>query len=87
MAQLVARGCDGVFRLRGARARTVDFRRGHRLGKDDRRVTWRRSRMCPRTLRPEEFVLLPETIEVRIVRFHTQQPGFRIDPVASSRVP
>lgn len=81
MAQLVARGCDGVFRLRGARTRTMDFRRGHRLGKDDRLVTWRRSRLCPRTLWPEAFALLPETITVRILRFHTQQPGFRSETV------
>ena len=38
MAQLAARGCDGVFRLRGAWARTMNFRRGQRLGKDDRLI-------------------------------------------------
>jgi hypothetical protein len=81
MAQLVARGCDGVFRLRGARARTMNFRRGHRLGRDDRLITWRRSKLCPRTLWPEAFALLPETIAVRILRFHTRQPGFRSETV------
>ena len=81
MAQLVARGCDGVFRLRGARARTMHFRRGQRLGKDDRLITWQRSKLCPRTLWPETFALLPETIAVRILRFHTQQPGFRSETV------
>jgi hypothetical protein len=92
MAQLVARGCDGVFRLRGARARTMDFHDGQRLGKDDRLVTWQRAKQCPRTLWPETFALLPETLPIRILRFHTQQPGFRsqtvivattlLDPVA-----
>lgn len=81
MAQLVARSCDGVFRLRGARARTMDFRRGHRLGKDDRRVTWWCSKLCPRTLWPEAFALLPATMSIRILRFHTQQPGFRSETV------
>lgn len=81
MAQLVARGCDGVFRLRGARARTMDFRRGRRLGKDDRLSTWQRSKQCPRTLCPDAFALLPETMSIRILRFHTQQPGFRSEAV------
>ena len=81
MAQLVARRCDGVFRLRGARARTMDFRRGQRLGKDDRLVTWSCSKPCPRTLSLEAYALLPETMAVRVLRFHTQQPGFRSETV------
>ena len=84
MAQLAARGCDGVFRLRGARARTMNFRRGQRLGKDDRLVRWQRSKRCPRTLGPEAFALLPETVVVRILRFHTQQPGFRSETVIAT---
>ena len=81
MAQLVARGCDGVFRLRGARARTMDFHGGQQLGKDDRLVTWQRSTLCPRTLWPEAFALLPETLPIRVLRFHTRQPGFRSETV------
>ena len=77
VAQLLARGCDGVFRLQGARARTMDFRGGKRLGKNDRLVRWDRPKLCPRTLSPEQFALLPETLSVRVLRFHTQTPGFR----------
>jgi hypothetical protein len=77
VAQLLARGCDGVFRLQGARARTMDFREGKRLGKNDRLVTWHRPKRCPRTLRPEQFALLPERLTVRVLRFHTHRPGFR----------
>jgi len=77
VAQLLARGCDGVFRLQGARARTMDFRQGKRLGKNQRLVTWCRPKLCPRTLSPELFALLPETLTVRVLRFHTQTPGFR----------
>jgi len=77
VAQLLARGCDGVFRLQGARARTMDFRGGKRLGKNDRLVTWIRPKLCPRTLSPEQFALLPETLSVRVLRVHTQTPGFR----------
>ncbi len=77
LAQLRARECDGVFRLRGARARTINFCRGQRLGKNDRLFTWTRAPSCPRTLTPEEFAQLPETLTVRIVRFDTRIKGFR----------
>lgn len=77
LAQLVARGCDGVFRLRGARARTIDFRKGKRLGKNDRLFVWSRPPACPRTLSPEEFALLPPALTVRVLRFATGVKGFR----------
>jgi hypothetical protein len=77
LAQLVARGCDGVFRLRGARARTVDFRQGKRLGKNDRLFVWSRSKQRPRTLSAEEFALLPASLAVRVLRFDTRVKGFR----------
>ncbi len=77
LAQLRARGCDGVFRLRGSRARALNFRQGRRLGQNDRLFTWSRPAQCPRTLTPEEFALLPETLTVRVLRFDTQIKGFR----------
>jgi hypothetical protein len=76
-AQLLTRGCDGVFRLQGARARTIDFRQGKRLGENDRLVRWDRPKLSARTFWPEPFALLPETLSVCILRFHTQTPGFR----------
>lgn len=77
VAQLLSWGCDGVFRLQGARARTMNFRRGKRLGKNERLVRWYRPKLCPRTLCQQEFAALPETLTVRVLRFHTQTPGFR----------
>jgi len=77
LAQLAARGCDGLFRLRGARARTLDFRKGKRLGKEDRLFVWSRSTPCPRTISAEEFASLPPSLTVRVLRFHTQVKGFR----------
>jgi len=77
IAGLLWLGCDGVFRLQGARARTMDFRQGKRLGTNDRLVTWSRPKMCPRTLSQETFASLPETLTVRVLRFHTRVPGFR----------
>lgn len=77
IAGLLKLGCDGVFRLQGARARTMDFRQGKRLGKNDRLVTWRRPKMCPRTLSQDTFASLPETLAIRVLRFQTRVPGFR----------
>jgi len=77
LAQLAARGCDGVFRLWGARACKLDFRRGRRLGQEDRLVVWSKPKGRLRTLSAEEFAALPATLTVRVLRFHTQVPGFR----------
>ena len=77
LAQLQARGCDGVFRLRGSRARTISFRQGQRLGQNDRLFTWSRPTQCPRTLTPEELAQLPATLTVRVLRFDTRIKGFR----------
>jgi Transposase DDE domain len=92
LAELLARRCDAVFRLHGGRSRTVDFRKGKRLGRQDRQVTWDRSTVCPRGLSHEQWMALPEQLTVRILRFTTQVPGFRsrtivvattlLDPVA-----
>ena len=57
LAQLRARGCAGVFRLRGARARTLNFRQGQRLGQNDRLFTW--SRPLPKMSFPSPQRLMP----------------------------
>jgi len=77
IAMLLALGCDGVFRLQGARARTMDFRQGKRLGKNDRLVTWHRPKASPRSISQETFGSLPETLAIRVLRFQTRVPGFR----------
>lgn len=77
LAQLRVMHCDGVFRLRGARGRTMSFRRGKRLGPNDRLVVWPRSKPCPRTLTAEAYAALPDTLTVRVLRFHVAIQGFR----------
>ena len=89
---LVRRGCDCVLRLHQRRPR--DFRRGRRLGRYDRLVTWHRPlrHARPRGMGVREWKRLPETLTVRILRFATETPGFRsrriyvattlLDPVA-----
>ena len=92
LAELLARGCDAVFRLHGGRSRTMDFREGRCLGRQDRLMIWQRPTICPRGLSREQWLLLPERLTIRVIRFSTQVPGFRsrtilvattlLDPVA-----
>ena len=77
LAQLQAQNCDGVFRLRGSRARVINSRQGHRLGKNERLLTWSRHSESSRSLSPEEFASLPTTLTVRALRFDTRVKGFR----------
>lgn len=77
MASLVSGGCDGVFRLHQSRPK--DFRSGKRLGKNDRLVTWRRPVFSNRAkgMDRQQWEALPEQMNVRMLRFSTDIPGFR----------
>ena len=77
MVGVMRRGCDAVFRLH--QQRLEDFRRGRRLGKNDRQVTWRRPkwRARPRGMGRREWKALPKELTVRLVRFAVNIPGFR----------
>lgn len=77
LAELLAHGCDAVFRLHGGRSRTMDFRKGRRLGRQDRLMIWQRPTVCPRGLSREQWMSLPEHLTIRVIRFCTQVPGFR----------
>ena len=94
LAELVQRGCDGVFRLNGSRSRTMDFRKGRRLSRYERLVTWQRTRLGALQISGRQWRRLPKELTVRVIRFHTQVRGFRsqtiilattlLDPVAIS---
>jgi hypothetical protein len=73
IALLKAQEADGVFRLRGRRS--VDFRRGKRLGPGDHLVIWKRPAVRPDWL-PDD-IELPETLTLREIRFTVQEPGYR----------
>ena len=70
---LKQRGIDCVTRLS---KRTVDFRRGQRLGDGDHLVRWPKPG-CPRTMDWQTYKSLPEFITVRELRVRVEQPGFR----------
>ena len=75
IALLLNRGIDSVFRLHAARK--VDLRKGQRLGKHDRILTWEKPRQQPKTLEKDQYDLLPNTLAVRVLRFTISQKGFR----------
>ena len=75
LAQCLARRLHGVFRANTAKRR-LDFRKGKRLGKDDRLVVWRKGRKS-KYMSVEYWAELPDEITVRIVRVRAWRPGFR----------
>jgi Transposase DDE domain len=72
---LAGMGVDVVMRQHGGRP--VDFRRGARLGREDRAVAWQRNRNRPGWMSREEFAALPRELAMRELRVRVDKPGFR----------
>jgi len=79
MASLQARGVDSVMRLH--QARPADFRRGKRLGPDDRLISWSKPAQRTAAWSEEEFAALPETLTLRLIRLQVAAKGFRTQQV------
>jgi hypothetical protein len=75
IAQLLGRGVDCLMRLHQARSKP-DFRRGRRLGKNDRLVVWRKPQYL-RQWSKQDYDQLPSTLTVRMLRFEISVLGFR----------
>jgi hypothetical protein len=75
LAQCLARGVHGVFRVHGGRK--VDWRCGRRLGPDQRLVQWTKPRLRPAYLSEEQWKQLPELLTLRLVRVRVSERGFR----------
>lgn len=56
--------------------RHVDFRRGRRLGKYDHLIVWTRPDR-PTWMDEATYLTIPETLELREIRYHVVEPGFR----------
>jgi putative transposase len=80
IALLQEQGVDLVARLH--QRRPVDFRRGRRLGKDDQVVAWFRPKR-PEWMDEQTYDRIPPSIEVRVIRVHVRQPGFRVQSFAA----
>ena len=74
LALLMLRDVDACARLHQRRA--SDFRRGKRLGKYDRLVTWQRPRR-PTWMDEATYATIPETLTLRMIRFNIIVPGRR----------
>ena len=57
-------------------SRHVDFRRGRRLGKYDHIIVWTRPPR-PSWMDEATYETIPETLELREIRYNVVQPGYR----------
>ena len=75
MCLLKAQGSGSLMRLHQARKRSLGWKQGIKLGKNDRLYTWKKPlQQSPGSkLTEEEWILLPETMEVRTTRFKYQK--------------
>ena len=75
LAPCGVRAVHGVFRVHGSRQ--IDFRKGQRLSRHPRLVHWSKPALRPGYLTPEPWALLPQVLELRLVRCRIHVPGFR----------
>jgi hypothetical protein len=73
LATLPAQGVDVVARLNAMRK--VDFRKGQKLGKNDALFVWSRNTTPSALFTPKQWLSLPKTIQVRILRFRATIRG------------
>jgi len=79
LAQCQRRQIHAVFRVRGSRR--TDLRRGRRLSKQERLVTWAKPLLRPKTVQQAEWSLLPDQLTLRLVCCQLRIPGFRTQKV------
>jgi hypothetical protein len=76
IAALQARGVDVIVRLH--QARTADFRRGRRLGREDHLVTWTKPAHVPGWMSRAEYDAMPAQLTVRELRVHVRDRAKRV---------
>ena len=79
LALLWRRGVWSLFRLHQSRA--ADWRKGKRLGKQDRLFTWSQPRLRPPWLPQCLWKSIPEQLTVRVIRFPLHRRGYRTESV------
>jgi hypothetical protein len=75
MALMQMRGVDTVARMH--QRRISDFRRGRILGIQDHIVTWNKPQNSPRRISKKDFCSIPDTIDIREIRYRLDIKGFR----------
>ncbi len=74
IALLLLQGTDVCARLH--QMRKSDFRRGKRLGKNDHLIIWTKP-VCPDWMEQETYERIPETLELRELRYTVVEKGRR----------
>lgn len=71
LAGLLSRKAHGIMRLHQARHRVLDLRKGKKLGKNQRLVTWKKPLIQPSTskLSATQWAQLPAEISIRLIWF------------------
>jgi hypothetical protein len=72
-------GIDALMRLNGIRK--VDFRKGVKLGPNDRLLTWKKPAQRPKGCTQEEFDALPVSMTLRHVRLIVSARGHRTQTI------
>ncbi len=78
IALLLARGAHVCARKH--QKRHTDFRRGRRLGKYDHIIVWTRPQR-PAWMDPADYKTIPETLELREIRYNVVEPGKRTEAI------
>lgn len=68
LCDLQERSVDAVFEQQGARRRSTDFRRGHRLGQHDHLITIAKPKIKPDWMAQAEYDHAPASLTVRELR-------------------
>jgi hypothetical protein len=79
IARFLQRGVDSVMRLH--QGRSHDFRKGKRLGRNQRLIQWNKPKKKPRTISASEWNKLPDTLCLRYVKIYVATPGFRTQQI------
>lgn len=79
IALLMQRQVDVCARLH--QRRTVDFRRGRRLGRDDHLIVWTRPAR-PEWMDAATYAAIPATLVLREIRYRIVVPGRRVESLA-----
>lgn len=72
-------GIDALMRLNGVRK--VDFRKGVKLGPNDRLLTWKKPAQRPKGCSQEEYDALPASMTLRHVRLSVAARGHRTQTI------
>lgn len=72
-------GIDALMRLNGVRK--VDFRKGVKLGPNDRLITWKKPAQRPKGCAQEQYDALPASMTLRHVRLTVSARGHRTQTI------